>query len=211
MGTQTHKLDCHQAACRVFRVVQEAVDQLSCFRIRITQHLFDQIGRCFLQKVDRIIQEHFIYDVTHFSVCDRLYDMFLCVIIHIREYFRRHIFCQQSENKQLLFCSQFLKIFRNIGRLFFIQFLFQLYILAAFHQRCIVFKQDLHFFIHHIFHPVPNKKSTGFFDKKVISNCRAVYPKKGHKDVESAQKYRKRLSQKHGIIHIRKSSVTLRF
>ena len=46
--------------------------------------------------------------------------MLLCIIIHIGEHLCRNILREQTEDKKLLFRRQFLKIFRNIGRLFLI-------------------------------------------------------------------------------------------
>ena len=120
IGTQAHKFDCHQAACGIFGIIQKTVDQLSCACIGVSQHLFHQIGRGFLQKVHRIIQKHFVHDIAHLSVGNGLHNMLLCIIIHIGEHLCRNILREQTEDKKLLFRRQFLKIFRNIGRLFLI-------------------------------------------------------------------------------------------
>ena len=50
--------------------------------------------------------------------------MFLGIAVHIGKYFRCHVFGQQSENKKLFFRRQFLEVFRQVGGVFLVQFLF---------------------------------------------------------------------------------------
>ena len=123
-ASEFHKLNSHQTSGGIFRIVQKSVDEGAGFRVGVAQHLFYQIGRCFFQKVHRIIQEHFVYDVAHFFICNGMNDMLLGVAVHIGKYFRCHVLGQQSENKKLFFRRQFLEVFRQVGGVFLVQFLF---------------------------------------------------------------------------------------
>jgi hypothetical protein len=51
-------------------------------------------------------------------------DMFLGVTVHIGKYFRRHVLGQQAENEKLFFRRQFFEVFRQVGGVFLVQFLF---------------------------------------------------------------------------------------
>ena len=146
---QVHILDGHQASGAVFGIIEQLIDGGAGGLIGVLEHLFDDVGRHFLQEIDGVVHEHVVHQRLDFGVGRALGDELLLVAGHVGEHVRGDVLGQHAEElDDLAAVLDLLEALGDVHREALAGLFLELLMLAGLHEREQFHKVLADFFFH---------------------------------------------------------------